>query len=146
MKFNVRWGYNNVRIRPGDEWKTAFKTNHGLFEPLVMFFGLTNSPATFQAMMNKIFAKEIWEGHIIIYLDDILIFSDNLDEHRTLVAQVLQKLRLHKLYLKPEKCEFKKEMVNYLGMIVGGGEVQMEEKKVEAIRNWDLPSKKKDLQ
>ena len=97
-------------------------------------------------MMNKIFAKEIWEGHIVIYLDNILIFSDNLDEHCTLVVCVLQKLHLHKLYLKPEKCEFEKELVNYLGMIVGGGEVWMEEKKVEVIRNWDAPSKKKDLQ
>jgi len=115
-------------------------------EPLVMFFGLTNSPATFQAMMNKIFAEEIREGHVVIYLDDILIFSDNLDEHCALVTRVLQKLHLHKLFLKPEKCEFKKESVNYLGMVVSGGEVRMEEKKVEAIRNWDTPSKKKDLQ
>jgi len=120
--------------------------NCGLFEPLVMFFELTNSPATFQAMMNKIFAEKIREGHVVIYLDDILIFSDNLDEHRALVARVLQKLHLHKLFLKPEKCEFEKESVNYLGMVVGGGEVRMEEKKVEAIRNWDTPSKKKDLQ
>jgi len=145
-KFDVRWGYNNVHIRPRDKWKAAFKTNRGLFEPLVMFFGLTNSPATFQVMMNKIFAEEIREGHVVIYLDDILIFSNDLDEHRTLVARVLQKLRLHKLYLKPEKCEFEKESVNYLGMVVGGGDVQMEEKKVEAIRSWETPSKKKDLQ
>ena len=145
-KFDVRWGYNNVRIRPGDEWKAAFKTNRGLFEPRVMFFGLTNSPATFQAMMNKIFADEIREGHVVIYLDDILIFSTSLDEHRTLVARVLQKLRQNKLYLKPEKCEFEKETVDYLGMVVGGGEVRMEEKKVEAIREWSTPSRKKELQ
>jgi len=96
--------------------------------------------------MNKIFTKEIQEGHVVIYLDNILIFSDNLDEHRALVARVLQKLRLYKLFLKLEKCEFEKELVNYLGMVVGGGEVRMEEKKVKAIRNWDTPSKKKDLQ
>ena len=146
MKFDIQWGYNNVRIWPEDEWKTAFKTNRGLFKPLVMFFKPTNSPATFQAMMNKIFTEEIWKGHIIIYLDDILIFSDNLDQHCSLIARVLRKLHLHKLYLNPEKCEFEKELVNYLGMIVGGGEVQMEEKKVEAIRNWEAPLKKKDLQ
>ena len=145
-KFDIRWGYNNVRIWPGDEWKAAFKMNQRLFEPLVMFFGLTNSLMTFQAMMNKIFTEEIQEGHIIIYLDDILIFSDNLDNYRTLVAHVLQKLQLHKLYLKPKKCEFERKSVNYLEMIVGGGEVRMEEKKVEVIRNWGAPSKKKDLQ
>jgi len=111
-----------------------------------MFFGLTNSPVTFQAMMNKIFVDEIREEHVIIYLNDILIFSDDLNKHQALVAQVLQKLCLHKLYLKSEKCDFEKRTVNYLGMIVGGGEVPMEEKKVEAIRNWNAPSKKRDLQ
>ena len=145
-KFDVRWGYNNVCIRPGDEWKAAFKTNRGLFKPRVMFFGLTNSPATFQAMMNKIFAKEIREGHVVVYLDDILIFSNNIDDHRALVACVLSKLCQHKLYLKLEKCEFEKETVGYLGMVVSGGEVRMEEKKVEAVRNWATPSWKKDLQ
>jgi len=145
-KFDVRWGYNNVCIHPGDEWKAAFKTNCGLFEPQVMFFGLTNSPATFQAMMNKIFTEEIREGHVVIYLDDILIFSNNIDNHRALVACILSKLCQHKLYLKPEKREFEKETVGYLGMVVSGGEVRMEEKKVEAVRNWATPSWKKDLQ
>ena len=111
-----------------------------------MFFGLTNLPATFQAMMNKIFTEKIREGHIVIYLDNILIFSDNIDDHHTLVACVLSKLCQHKLYLKLEKCNFKKEMVGYLEMVVGGGEVRIEEKKVEAIRNWMTPSRKKDLQ
>ena len=97
-----------MHIQPGDKWKAAFKMNHGLFEPLVMFFGLTNSPVTFQMIMNKIFMEEIWEGHIVIYLNDILIFFNDLDEHCTLVAHVLQKLCLHKLYLKPKKCKFKK--------------------------------------
>ena len=79
---DVRWGYNNVRIREGDEWKAAFRTNRGLFEPTVMFFGLTNSPATFQTMMNDILRDLIDEGHVTVYLDDILIFSDALFEHR----------------------------------------------------------------
>jgi len=96
--------------------------------------------------MNKIFADEIREGHVVIYLADILIFSTNLDDHCTFVAQVLQKLRLNKLYLKPEKCEFERETVDYLGMVVRGGEVRMEEKKVEVIREWLAPSRKKDLQ
>jgi len=88
-----------------------------------MFFGLTNSPATFQAMMNKIFADEIREGHVVIYLDNILIFSTDLDEHHTLITQVLQKLQKNKLYLKPKKCEFERKTVNYLGMVVRRGEV-----------------------
>jgi hypothetical protein len=99
-KVDLRWGYNNVRIKEGDEWKAAFKTNKGLFEPTVMFFGLMNSPATFQAMMNTIFKDLIDQGKVVIYMDDILIFTTNLEEHRKLVKQVLQRLRDNDLYLK----------------------------------------------
>ena len=74
-KLDVRWGFNNVRIKEGDEWKAAFQTNRQLFEPLVMFFGLTNSPATFQMMMNAIFREEINSGKVIIYMDDVLRFQ-----------------------------------------------------------------------
>ena len=81
-KLDVRWGYNNVRIKDGDEWKAAFRTNRGLFEPLVMFFGLTNSPATFQTMMNDLFKDLIQREKVIIFLDDILIFSQTLREDR----------------------------------------------------------------
>ena len=87
---DVHWGYNNVHIKEGDQWKAAFITNQGLFEPKVMFFGLTNSPATFQTMMNAIFAQELREGWITIYMDDILIHTDqNKERHRTLVHQTL---------------------------------------------------------
>ena len=88
-KMDVRWGYNNVRIKKGDEHKAAFSTNRGMFEPLVMFFGLTNSPATFQAMMDNIFRDLIDKGHVAVYLDDILIFSSQLEEHRKVVREVL---------------------------------------------------------
>ena len=81
-KLDIWWGHNNVRIKDGDEWKAAFWTNRGLFEPLVMFFGLTNSPATFQTMMNDIFQDLVMEGVVCIYMDDILIYSETLAEHR----------------------------------------------------------------
>jgi len=81
MKLDVRWGYRNIWIKDGDEWKAAFQINGRLFEPLVMMFGLTNALATFQTMMNDIFGDLIVEGKICIYLDDILIFSGNLAEH-----------------------------------------------------------------
>src|SRR6202041_3531774 len=110
-KMDVRWGYNNIRIKEGDEWKAAFRTNQGLFELTVMFFGLTNSPATFQAMMNNMFRELISEGKIVMYLDDIFIFSQTLNEHQTIVKRVLQILRENKLYLKAEKCEFEKEEI-----------------------------------
>jgi len=117
-KLDIRWGFNNVRIKEGDEWKAAFRTNRGLFEPLVMFFGLTNSPATFQTMMNEIFADMISEGVVVVYLDDILIFTRDLDEHRRITQRVLGRLAEHELYLRPEKCEFEKTWIEYLGLVI----------------------------
>jgi len=105
-KLDVRWGFNNVRIKPGDEWKAAFYTNRGLFELLVMFFGMTNSPATFQTMMNDIFRTLIAQGIVVVYLDDILIFTQTEEEHEQVVQKVLEALAEHKLFLCPEKCEF----------------------------------------
>jgi len=84
-KLDVCWGFNNIRIKPGDEWKAAFWTNRGLFKPLVMFFGMTNSLATFQTMMNDIFRNLIAEGIVVVYLDDILIFTKMKEEHEQAV-------------------------------------------------------------
>jgi hypothetical protein len=109
-KLDVRWGFNNVRMKEGDEWKAAFRTNRGLFEPLVMFFGLTNSPATFQTMMNDIFHELIMEGVVVVYLDDILIFTETIEEHRKVTTRVLELLQKHKLFLKPDKCEFRSRL------------------------------------
>ncbi|SJL16146.1 uncharacterized protein ARMOST_19665 [Armillaria ostoyae] len=145
-KLDVRWGYNNVRIKEGDEHKAAFRTNRGLFEPTVMFFGLTNSPATFQWMMNDIFKDLISEGKVTIYLDDILIFTKDLDEHRRIVRRVLQKLRENKLFLKAEKCEFKVLQTEYLGVIISEGQVRMDPVKLAGIAEWPTPTKKKELQ
>src|SRR6202046_5895686 len=89
-KMDVRWGYNNIRIKEGDEWKAAFRTNQGLFEPTVIFFGLTNSPATFQSFMNHIFKDLIHQGKVLVYLDDVLIHTKDINEHRIIVQQVLK--------------------------------------------------------
>jgi Reverse transcriptase (RNA-dependent DNA polymerase) len=105
-KLDMRWGYNNVRIRKGDEWKVAFKMNKGLFEPTVMFFGMCNSPATFQAMMDDIFMTMIDNQLVIVYMDDILIFADTKEELERITKLVLEKLREHDLFLKAKKCEF----------------------------------------
>jgi hypothetical protein len=145
-KFDVRWGYNNVRIKDGDQWKAAFKTNRGLFEPTVMFFGLTNSPATFQTMMDELFREETAKGDVIIYMDDILIAtSGSLDRHRSEVVHVLQKLKDNDLYLKPEKCHFHKREVEYLGIIVGKGQVKMDPIKVKGITDWPPPTNLTEL-
>lgn len=144
-KFDVRWGYNNIRIRKGDEWKAAFVTSRGLFEPQVMFFGLTNSPATFQTLMNSIFADLIARGVVAVYLDDILIFTEDLDEHRRLVREVLQRLEQHDLYLRPEKCEFERTSVEYLGMVISQGQVAMDAVKVQAVKDWPTPTNLREV-
>jgi len=139
-KFDIHWGYNNVQIKNGDQWKAAFKTNRGLFKPTVMFFGLTNSLATFQIMMDKIF-KEVTLGNLFIYMDDILIATTgSLNEHRSKVAHILTKLQDNNLFLKPEKCHFHKEEVEYLGVIVGKGQVKMDPVKVQGITDWPTPT------
>jgi len=125
-KLDVHWSFNNVHIKPGDEWKAAFRTNRGLFEPLVMFFGMTNSLATFQTMMNDIFQNLIAEGIVVVYLDDILIFTKMKEEHEQTVRQVLQILKENKLFLRPEKCKFCKQRIEYLGLVISENEVSMD--------------------
>ena len=144
-KLDVRWGYNNICIKEGDEWKASFITPLGLFEPTVMFFGLTNSPATFQVMMNMIFRDLIITRKIMVYIDNILIFSKSMAEHILIINQVLQILHDNDLYLKPEKCEFYKEKLNYLGFTISKDHVAMEDSKVDAIRDWPTPRTVRDI-
>ncbi len=145
-KFNVRWGYNNVRIKEGDEWKAAFTTNQGLFEPRVMFFGLTNSPATFQTMMNEIFAMELREGWVSIYMDDILIHTnEDVDNHRKCVHRILRKLEDNDLFLKPEKCIFEQERIEFLGVVLQGGTIQMDPIKIKTVTDWSPSRNVKDV-
>ena len=143
---DVQWGYNNIQIAEGDEWKAAFRTSKRLYEPTVMFFSLTNSPATFQTFMNHVLHELIDGDHVIVYLDNILVFTDTLHEHRRIVHQVLEVLRKHNLYLCPEKCSFEKETVEYLGTIVGKGGVCMDPAKVNMVTGWPVPKCKHDVQ
>ena len=133
-------------MKPRDEWKAAFQTKCGLFEPLVMFFGLTNSPATFQTMMNDIFHDLIMEGVVMVYLDDILIFTETLEQHREVTRRVLALLKKHKLFLKPDKCEFEKTRVEYLGVIVSHNSVEMDPTKIAGVAEWLTPTTKKEVQ
>jgi len=111
-----------------------------------MFFGLQNSPATFQSMMNTLFDDLIKEGWVIIYMDDILIFSKDLEEHRILVKKVLQQLEEEDLFLKPEKCFFEKSSIEYLGMIISQDQIQMDPAKLSAVLDWLTPKCVKDVQ
>ena len=139
-KFDIRWGYNNILIRPEDRWKAAFSTPFGLYEPTVMFFGLCNSPATFQAYMNHTFQDFIDEGWLIIYMDDMLIHSkDDPALHQERTKRVLQRLREQRLALKLSKCSFDASEVEYLGLLVSAGAIKMDPTKLLAIKNWNPP-------
>ena len=145
IKFDVRWGYNNVRMAEGNKWKAAFQTNHSLFEPLVMFFGLTNSPAIFQTMMNLLFKKLIDRDVVVIYIDDIMIFTKTLEEHCHVVKEVLQILQDEHLYLCHEKCDFEVQKTEFLRLIIAQDQVKMDHKKVSAIKDWPVLTSKKQL-
>ena len=139
-KFDVWWGYNNVRIKDGDQWKVAFITNNRLFEPNILFFGLTNSLATFQMMMNAIFMEEIWEGWLTVYIDDMLIHTeDHLETHQKAVHRVLDKLAKHNLFLKPEKCLFEQRRMEFLGSVLENSTIQMDPAKVKGVEEWPQP-------
>ena len=115
MKMDLRWGYNNVRIKEGDEWKAAFTMLEGLFEPTIMFFGLTNSPATFQTMMNELLRDLINIGKVVVFIDDIIVGTETEEEHDELVAEVIWRLEENDLYVKLEKYSWKVEEVGFLG-------------------------------
>ena len=151
-KLDVRWGYNNVRIKAGDEHKAAFKTRRGLYEPTVMFFGLTNSPATFQAMMNALYRDTIRKHEargttIRIYMDDIAIATKNLSLplHEAAVSDVLQVAKDNSLFFKLLKSVFHASAIDYLGVILEKGKTRMDPAKVSGVPDWPTPRCIKDV-
>ncbi len=143
-KLDLRNAYHLVRIREGDEWKTAFNTPRGHFEYLVMPFGLSNSPAVFQALVNDVL-RDMVDQFIYVYLDDILIFSSSLQEHVQHVRRVLQRLLENGLFVKAEKCAFHAQSVPFLGFIVSPEGVRMDPDRVKAVVNWPTPDSRKAL-
>ena len=139
-KIDLTSGYWQIPIRQEDQRKTAFRTRYGHYEWKVMPFGLCNAPATFQRMMNDVF-RDLLDVCLVIYLDDILIFSESEEQHETHLRQVLQRLRQHRLVAKPKKCVFGRKRVEFLGYVIEDGILQMENSKVEAINNWPTPFK-----
>lgn len=121
------------------KWKVVFRTNQGLFEPMVMFFGLANSPTTFQKILNNLLRIKIHDRMVIIYIKNILIYHDDLDEHYTWVKHILKIWEQSKLYLKPGKCKFEVKEVEYLSVIVGKGEIQMDPIMVKGLTEWLTP-------
>jgi hypothetical protein len=134
-----------IRIAEGDEWKTAFGTCYGLFESLVMPFGHTNAPSFFQEFINDKL-RPFLDIFCITFLDDIPIDSDNLKEPKECIPAVMTSLKEAGLYLKVEQCEFHKEAVKYLGLIVGVNGIRMDLEKVQAVENWEALEKLKEVQ
>ncbi|QRW22882.1 Retrotransposable element Tf2 protein [Rhizoctonia solani] len=132
-KLDLRWGYNNVQIKEGDKWKTAFRTKYGLFKYLVMPFGLTNAPTAFQHFMNDLF-RDLIDVTVVIYLDNILIFSEKPEDHPA------------HLFYKLSKCHFHVTTVDYLGIVISPAGFSMDQKKIEAVTSWPTPRTVKQVQ
>jgi len=144
-KIDLRGAYNLVRIKEGHEWLTAFTTRFGLFEYKVMPFGLTNAPATFQRLMNHIF-HDMLDRSVIVYLDDIMVFTKTRSEHTQVLKEVLRRLLDNRLYAKHTKCEFYKDRLEFLGYVISTEGTSMDPAKVKAISDWPYPSCVRDVQ
>jgi len=144
-KLDPKEGYHLIRMRKGDEHKTAFRTRYGQYEYKVMSFGLVNAPATFQTMMNKIL-REFLDHGVVVYLDDILIYSENMDDHIKLVQKVLDQLEQHDLAVSLKMSVFHQDEVEFLGFIVKTSRVIMSDRKVKSVQNWAHPRSVKEVQ
>ncbi len=142
---DLRDGYHLIRMKEGEEWKTAFRTRYGLYEYLVMPFGLTNAPATFQQLINDTLMQQL-DISVVAYLDDILVYSKTKAEHIEHVRWVLTQLDKASLRIKPEKCEFHKEEVEFLGYRVSTSGIKMDPGKIRTIQEWPKPQNLKDVQ
>jgi hypothetical protein len=143
-KIDLRSGYFQLKIREQDIPKTAFTTRYGLYEYTVISFGLTNAPAYFMTMMNKVF-MEYLDKFVVVFIDDILIYSKDDNEHEKLRRLIIEKLREHKLYAKFSKCEFWLNKVGFLGHIVLAEGVAVDPSKVESVTKWESPKNQGEI-
>uniref|UniRef100_A0A3P9HPM2 Gypsy retrotransposon integrase-like protein 1 n=1 Tax=Oryzias latipes TaxID=8090 RepID=A0A3P9HPM2_ORYLA len=144
-KLDLRNAYHLIRVKDGDEWKTAFNTPLGHFEYLVMLFGLTNAAAVFQRLVNDVL-RDFLNRFVFVYLDDILIYSPTLDQHIIHVRRVLEHLLENRLFVKAEKCEFHVSTIPFLGYVLEAGNIRPDPAKIEAVLNWEAPTTRKKLQ
>jgi len=132
-KMDLRWRFNNIKIKEGDEWKRAFTMYIRSFEPTVMFFGITNLLATFQAMMNEILRDLINKGKVAAFVDDVLVETETEEGHNKIVEEILRKLEENDLYIKPEKCVWKVRKIGFLGVVIEPNGIEMEKEKVNEV-------------
>ncbi|OQE16552.1 hypothetical protein PENFLA_c027G03970 [Penicillium flavigenum] len=144
-KVDVKDAYYRIRLREGDEWKTAFRTRYGHFEYIVMPFGLSNAPATFQSYIHIALAGLV-DVICVAYLDDILVFTKDRESHTTALRQIFERLRRAELYVKPSKCTFYQKEVEFLGFIVDGSGVKMDRSRIRVIQEWEEPKSYHDVQ
>ncbi|GBG74428.1 hypothetical protein CBR_g18840 [Chara braunii] len=137
-KIDLKSGYHQIEVHPDDQYKTVFRARYGHYEFIVMPFGLTNAPATFQRCMNDLFRPWL-DKFVVVYLDDILVFSKTLQEHQGHLRQVLEKLREASFKINAKKCEWAKTQVLYLGHVLDGDGIKPEDSKIAAIRDWSTP-------
>ena len=145
-KIDLCCGYNNVRIKEGDKWKAVFSIPEGSFEPMVMFFRLTNSPATFQAMINDLLRDLVVEEKVAIFIDDVMVAMETEERHDEIVEEVLKRLEENDLFIKLEKYVWKVREVGFLGVIIGEDGVRTEKEKVQEVIEWPIPKSMKDVQ
>ena len=144
-KMDLRWGYNNVRMKEGNKWKVAFTILEESFEPTVMFFILTNLPATFQAMINELLKDLINTGKVVAFINDVIVGTETEKGHDEIVAEVIRRLEENDLYIKPERYKWMVREVGFLEVMIGPEGTKMEREKVKGVLEWLTPKCVKDV-
>jgi len=145
-KLDLIWEYNNVYIKEENKWKAAFLTNKGLFKPQVMYFRLCNSSGTFQRIINSIFRESLHEGILANYMDNFIILAKTMEELEERMIRFLKIAEKHNLCFKRSKCDFNMDEILILGVIIGKGQIKMEQEKIKAVKEWKTPTKIKDVE
>ena len=144
-KMDLQWSFNNVRIKEGNEQKGVFTIYIGLFKPTVMFFGITNLPATFYTIINKILRDLVNKGKVTVFVDDVLVETEIEKEYNKIIEEVLRKLEKNDLYVKPEKYMQKVRKIGFLRVIIGPNRIEIEKEKVDRVLSWPEPKNVKDI-
>jgi len=144
-KMDLRWGFNNMRIKEGNDWKRAFTMHIGSFEPIAMFFGMTNLLAMFQEMMNEILRDLINKGKVIAFVNNVLVETETEEGYDKIVEEILKRLEENDLYVKPEKYVWKVRKIGFLGVVIGLNGIVIVKVKVNGVLSWPEPKNVKDV-